>query len=181
MDNAMRASSSSNPRFGPLLSQSLQELAPHGGPEPLNTLAHVTANRSWSGRPIIPDREADRMSMGERLTDPRGLAYAGSQLTGGMLDPHRLSVNPFGMNQHPHQSVEDYYSALHSAENAMAPARRGMRVSPEIIQRFQRLHAIEQAMRVLSQRYRTASPEGQAAIRAQQNALARRALQAAGR
>ena len=52
MDYATRLSSANNPRFGPLVKQSLEEVGPHGGPEPFTTGLHVAANRDWLGRPV---------------------------------------------------------------------------------------------------------------------------------
>src|SRR5262249_52804623 len=105
-----------NPRFGELMQEGFGELAPNVVPEPAWTAGHALLNRRAYGQPIIPDREANRMTPGQRFTDPRMLAYAGSQLSGGLLDPRRLNLNPFAMDQHPHQSVYDFRQALDQAE-----------------------------------------------------------------
>lgn len=145
MGEALRATSDNNPRFVEMMERSLEEIAPHGGPEPVTTGVHMAANRSWTGRPIIPDREADRMSMGERMRDPRALGYAAQQLSGGMLSQRRLSVNPFRMDQNPHQSVTDYYEALHSMETQRAPYVRDGKPFPDEA-KYHRLQYVSHAM-----------------------------------
>ncbi len=193
MDNAQRAMSQSNPRFGPLMAQAFEEVAPRAGP--LGVPFQVAGNRGWTGRPIIPDREADRMGIGQRFVDPRALQYQASQLTGGMIDPHRLSLNPFAMEQHPHQSVTDFWEKLRQLESASAsdPQRRLGKAFPQE-REFKRLKAVEPQMEALSRALRgerhvgsrvvqgeKPTPQREAELRARQTDLARRALEAAGR
>ncbi len=186
----LRATSDSSPRFADLLTHSLEEIGPHGGPQPMATGLQVATNRGWTGRSIIPDREANQMSIAQRFRDPRMLGYQASALTGGMLDPHRLSMNPFAMDQHPHQSVTDYFDRLHALENARtaSPERKlGLRFEGE--REYQRLHAVEQQMKDLAMRLRGERKVGSRTvqgekppdetaelIRARQVKLARRAL-----
>ncbi len=181
MDYATRALGRNNPRFAQLLGQALEEVAPHGGPEPLRTAFNVATNRNWMGRPIIPDREADRMGIGERFTDPRMLKYQAAQATGGLVDPRRLSLNPFAMDPHPHQSVFDLKDALNAAELAHAKASaaahrqgRPARAPAELT----RLREADAKVRKLEAEYRReGTPEPRRAdIRRQQVELARRAL-----
>ena len=143
----LRATSASSPRFNDLLATSLEGLGPHGGPEPMTTTVHAMANRSWTGRPIIPDREAAHLGLGERLIHPEMLKYQAAQLSGGMLSPQRATLNPFGMEPHPHQSVNDYYDALHAMETARETAkRRGEQLPKEDERAYAVLHRFQADM-----------------------------------
>ena len=182
----LRATSQSEPHFADLLGHSLGELGPQGGPEPFATGYRLAKNQTWTGRPIIPTREADLMTTGERMRDPRSVGFAASQLTGGMMDPNRVgagdrglsALNPFGMNQHPHQSVNDYYEALHQAELIEQRRRQklagGMNAG-QADPTYHRLKAAEQAMAALNKSLRQ-HPEKEAEIRQRQVEVARRAL-----
>lgn len=181
MDSATRASSDNDPRFGQIVKEALGEIAPHGGPEPAMTAWRVGTNRDYFGRPIIPDKQADRMGVGERFLDPAALKYQASQYSGGILDPKRLNVNPFHMDQHPHQSVYDFKESFNDAEKDFAreeAAKRRVGLKAQVPPALRVMRQTDAAIKKLEAAYHNekVTDKQQGEIRSQQVALARRAL-----
>jgi hypothetical protein len=187
-DEAVRALTGTSAHPG-RVAHDLAEQVVHGGPEPYATGARLLANRRTlsGGIPIIPEREAEGMTVGARLIDSRSLGFAEHALTGGMAsglaegvmrrDANR-ALNPLYSAPYPHQSVTDYYDALHTAEvketKRRQDLRRGLRV-PAADPAYARLKSAEKQMAYLSKQLRE-RPDQEGLIREQQIKLARRAL-----
>ena len=105
-----------------------------------------------------------------------------SQYTGGLVDPHRLSLNPFAMDQHPHQSVYDFKAALNATELAHGRANdaaryKGFKSAPVPPDLARMRHADATIRKLESDYHRPATSEEQKAkIRSLQIEMARQAL-----
>lgn len=146
-EEMLRLADAKNPDFAGWAQHSFDNVAPPIPiPAPLNVVWNIGTNRSWTGAPIVPERDKDLPGNLLRYQFP----YAANQLTGGAAAMPRV---PFMMRSTPNVSVDNFYGQFRDLEARRLSARRvGLAFEGE--QDYKRMEQYGDLMRLASQSIR---------------------------
>lgn len=157
LQEGLRVHSGNNP-LGPgktLWNVGYEQAAPRVYPIGVGEGVDVISNRSWAGRPIVPDRENPNLHDWDQWVKYR-FPYILEQLTGGLASQRGLRTpeTAFEASQAPpHKSVDDYFSRLHELEKEHQTHTRNRTPNPNAAE-YRRYHAVQEKMESLSREVR---------------------------